>query len=68
MKIENREVDKNVDILSPVTYIPAHANGNVSHPDCERGVIISIRDKAIGVLYCKTRTVQQTRPDDLVWG
>lgn len=28
----------------PVTYIPNHANGDASHPDCERGHVSSIRD------------------------
>ena len=25
----------------PVTYVPNHAHGNASHPDCERGVVTS---------------------------
>ena len=68
MKIQNREVDFDRDYLSPVTYVPRHAFGNASHPDCEQGVIVSQRGDSIGVLYCKSRTVQVTQPEDLVWG
>ena len=71
MKIDGKEVDENGrDYLSPVTYIPAHANGNAGHPDCEPGVLIgmSVDGTALRVLYCKERTVQVTRPEDLVWG
>ncbi len=68
MKIENKEVTIPSNYLDPVTYVPGHVNGNAGHDDCEPGVIISLRQHAINVLYCKSRTVQATNPDDLVWG
>ena len=54
--------------LDPVTYVPAHANGDMSHPDVEQGVIISWSEKNVKVLFCKGRTVQSTNPADLRWG
>jgi len=68
MKIEGREIDEKANYLDPVTYVPGHANGNAGHPDCELGVIIGFTEDAVRVLYCKSRTVQRTSPDDLVWG
>lgn len=66
MKIEGKEVSDYY--LDPVTYIPGHAEGNAGHPDCEQGVIINVRDGCVMVLYCKSRTIQATNPNDLVWG
>lgn len=68
MKIEGKELDISRDYLNPVTYVPSHANGNAQHKDCEQGVIISIGQEYVKVLYCKGRKVQSTRPEDLVWG
>lgn len=68
MKIQNKEIDIKRDYLSPVTYVPMHANGNAGHKDSELGVIIDINDLGVKVLYCKSRTVQLTNPEDLVWG
>lgn len=68
MKIEGQEIDIKKDYLSPVTYVPNHANNDASHVDCEPGVIIAITRTRIGVLYCKSRTVKATDPSNLVWG
>jgi len=68
MKIEGREISTDQNYLDPVTYIPNHANGDASHPDCERGVIISPSTSSVMVLYFTSRTVQSTSADDLVWG
>lgn len=68
MRIENIELDLKRHYLNPVTYVPNHVKGNAGHKDCEQGVIISIQTNTIKVLYCKSRTVQVTNPDDLVWG
>ena len=68
MEIEGREINIERNYLDPVTFVPGHAKGNAGHKDCEQGVIISIRETSVGVLYCKGRTVQATDPDDLVWG
>ena len=38
----------------PVTYVPNHANGDASHPDCERGHVSSIKpddDKHVWVRF-----------------
>ena len=68
IEIKGREVTGS-DYLSPVTYVPGHAKGNAGHSDCERGVIIEVKDNgSIAVLYSASRTVQQTNPEDLVWG
>ena len=68
MKIVNTELKIEKHYLNPVTYVPGHVNGNAGHKDCEQGVIIDIRKNTVMVLYCKSRTVQSTNPDDLVWG
>ena len=67
MKIDGRELSEE-DYLSPVTYVPSHADGNAGHPDCEQGVIIRWGEGVVHVLYCTSRTVQATAPYDLVWG
>ena len=66
MKIDELNIEDHY--LSPVTYVPGHANGNAGHKDCELGVIVGISEDTVKVLYCKSRTVQFTRPEDLVWG
>lgn len=66
--IQGVELYQTTNYLDNVTYVPSHANGNASHPDCEQGVIISFTEDVVKVLYCKSRTVQSTKPDDLVWG
>jgi len=68
VKIQDREVNIEENYLDPVTYVPSHAEGNAGHPDCEQGVIISVEGKHIRVLYCHGRTVQSTKPENLVWG
>jgi hypothetical protein len=27
-----------------VVYVPLHANGNLGHPDCEQGTVVSVND------------------------
>lgn len=66
--IEGRKVTTEKNYLDPVTYVPAHANNNASHPDCELGVIIRVSGWHVHVLYCKSRTVQITGAENLVWG
>lgn len=68
MKIENKELDMMKNNLDKVTYVPSHANGNAGHPDCEQGVIIGFNKLGVRVLYSKSRTVQMTNANDLVWG
>lgn len=68
MQIESRDVATPKNYLDPVTYVPAHATGNAGHEDCRQGVIVGVTMSMVRVLYCNTRTVQSTNPDDLVWG
>ena len=50
-----------------VTYIPNHAEGNASHPDCEGGTISSWNDSFIFVNYGRG-TNAATKAENLVWG
>lgn len=59
---------KKLVYLDPVTYIPPHANGDASHKDAELGIYVGISPGGVSVLYCKSRTVKLTRPEDLVIG
>jgi len=68
MKIQGKEISNEYNYLDPVTYVPNHVNGNAGHKDCEQGVIIAVREDSVMVLYCKSRKVQSTNPDDLVFG
>ena len=66
MKIEEIELTEEYKD-SKVTYIPNHAAGNASHPDCEDGTISSWNDIFIFVNYGKG-TNAATKPENLVWG
>lgn len=68
MKIQGKELNKEFHYLDRVTYVPDHVKGNAGHEDCERGVIISWDDNFVKVLYCNSRVVQSTIPENLVWG
>ena len=35
----------------PVRYIPNHANGDATHPDCQNGVVSSTNDNWVFVKY-----------------
>jgi len=67
-KIEDVDLDIARNYLDNVTYVPGYAHGNAGHKDCQQGVIISFTEDSVKVLYCDTRTVQATNPEDLVWG
>ena len=67
MKIENQEIKNDLNYLDKVTYVPNHAD-NAGHKDCEQGVIVEVRDEVVMVLYCKGRSIQSTKPENLVWG
>ena len=68
MIIDNKKVKIGECYLYPVTYVPSHVKGNAGHKDCKQGVIIKITETNVKVLYCCSRTVQGTNPNDLVWG
>jgi len=50
-----------------VTYVPRHAKGDASHPDCEEGIVTSMNDKFVFVEY-GTGTAKGTDRDFLVLG
>ncbi len=68
LEIEGRPLNLADNYLDPVTYVPSHVHGNAGHEDCQQGVIISFTENFVKVLYCNSRTVQFTNPEDLVWG
>ncbi len=68
MKIEDVELDMNKHYLYKVTYVPFHADGNIQHEDCDRGVIINFNDSGVSVLYSGSRCVNMTNEENLVWG
>ena len=54
-----------------VRYIPMHAHGDRSHPDCENGIVSSSNALYVFVRYYYKggglrETGQATSPDDLV--
>lgn len=51
-----------------VTYVPTHAKGDCSHPDCERGHISSVNDVYVFVRFPGQPNGQACRPEDLVDG
>jgi hypothetical protein len=54
------------DIGNKVTYVPMHAGGDASHPDCEGGRIISWNSRGVFVDYGRNRCL--TNAEDLIWG
>ena len=50
-----------------VRYIPTHAHGDANHRDCENGIVTSMNDKIVFVLYNpEGSTSQATNPDNLI--
>ena len=50
-----------------VRYIPSHAEGDANHKDCENGIVTSINDNFVFVIYnLEGSTSQATRPNDLI--
>ncbi len=57
-----------------VVYVPGHADGNVNHPDVERGTVSSTNDKYVFVRFDEQvsrlgwdgATSQSCKPEDLV--
>lgn len=48
-----------------VRYVPYHAHGDVTHEDCENGVVTSISEHYVFVRF-KGETGQGCNPDQLV--
>ena len=40
----------------PVTYIPNHANGNANHPDCERGIVSTIKPGVESLIWVRFKS------------
>ena len=55
------------DIGRLVRYIPGHARGDASHPDCEDGVVTSFNSQYVFVRYVKDMTPRATLRRDLIW-
>ena len=66
MCIEGRGL-RETDIGSKVTYVPNHAKGEVTHPDCEGGTISSWNGWFVFVNYGRG-TCAATKTENLVWG
>lgn len=49
-----------------VRYVPHHAKGDRSHPDCENGVVTSTNAMYVFVRYGTNLRGQATNPDDLL--
>lgn len=50
----------------PVFYLPPHANGDVTHPSVEQGVISSFSEETLWVRF-KAPNGASVNPDRLVW-
>lgn len=63
MKIEDIKEDMSV------LYIPGHAHGDRTHPDCERGIVSSKNAVNVFVRYYHNGVLREawsTSPEDLV--
>lgn len=47
-----------------VKYVPRHANRNQLHKDCENGIVSSINDSFVFVIYYSN--AKATNPKDLI--
>ncbi len=70
--IFNQRVMKTADfkLWDRVIYVPVHADGNLNHKDCEYGLVKSVNDTFVFVLYVKNGIPQMvanaTRPEKLI--
>lgn len=59
-----------VDDFEPgdrVIYAPNHANGDISHPDCELGIVSSLGQSHVFVRFTKGDTAAGCPPSNLHW-
>lgn len=73
---EQRTTDRQFKAGDHVRYVPYHAHGDTSHPDCENGVVTSVRKHspadgspiAPPTIFVRFRgeTSQGCKPDQLV--
>jgi hypothetical protein len=43
-----------------VTYVPSHAQGNLTHADCQQGVVSSVNDEWVFVKYNNLMCIMTT--------
>lgn len=48
-----------------VRYVPYHANGDTSHPDCQNGKVSSVRGTTIFVRFTTGGTAEGCKEDQL---
>ena len=48
-----------------VRYVPYHAEGDIQHPDCENGIVSSVRGTTIFVRFGLGDTAQGCKEDQL---
>lgn len=48
-----------------VRYVPHHAHGDQSHPDCENGRVTSTNDAFVFVRFGHSETSQACNPEQL---
>lgn len=58
----------NLDLYTPITYVPLHAKGNAQHKDAEPGIFVGIRNNKARFISCKTRTIHLVEAEYLVEG
>ena len=46
-----RKLGGNVIRGTQILYVPSHANGSLTHPDCESGFVTSVKDD--GLVFCR---------------
>lgn len=66
MQIEEQTLTEE-DVGRRVRYVPMHADGDVTHEDCEDGKISGWNDKFVFVRYHQGDTSAATLPEDLRW-
>lgn len=58
---------KDFKVGQAVRYVPVHAHGDANHENCENGIVTSINDEYVFVLYnLEGSTSQATNPDNLI--
>lgn len=55
-----------LELQDKVLYVPTHAEGDITHPDCERGVITAMRDGGVWVRFGNDAHAKLCYPENLV--
>lgn len=63
---------KRDDVGKIVTYVPNHAQGDLTHPDCQVGHITSFNESCVFVRFhrysASHSTSHSVKREQLVWG